>query len=81
MPVRVFRLKTMKLQSTYGALESPVFWRLINQKVCSLVLNWLNSLSLDWALFIREGIPASVLEATGNEFCLQLAAKAREEAQ
>lgn len=35
---------------------------------------------LDWSRFLREGIPASELEATGNAFAIQAAAAARGEA-
>lgn len=35
---------------------------------------------LDWAAFVREGLPASVLEATGDAFAINTARLAREEA-
>lgn len=35
---------------------------------------------LDWNEFLKNGLPASVLEATGNDFCIRLAAVARERA-
>lgn len=35
---------------------------------------------LDWQVFLREGIPASVLEATGDALAARVCALAREEA-
>lgn len=35
------------------------------------------SVGLDWDKFVREGIPATELEATGNAFCIALADQAR----
>lgn len=35
---------------------------------------------LDWAAFLRDGIPVSALEATGDGLALRLAQHARKEA-
>lgn len=35
---------------------------------------------LDWTRFVREGLPASLVEATGDAFALRVAAAARKEA-
>lgn len=36
---------------------------------------------LDWSAFLREGIPASQLEATGDALAARVCALAREEAE
>ncbi|RPU00727.1 hypothetical protein [Pseudomonas aeruginosa] len=41
---------------------------------------WFNAHGLDWHRFIAEGVPASVLEATGDELALRLVSHARAEA-
>jgi len=34
--------------------------------------------SMDWSAFLRDGIPCSTLEATGDGLMIQLAQRARE---
>ncbi|MGC3619141.1 hypothetical protein, partial [Pseudomonas aeruginosa] len=41
---------------------------------------WFNAHGLDWHRFVAEGMPASVLEATGDELALRLVSHARAEA-
>lgn len=41
---------------------------------------WAASYDLSWSDFVKNGLPASVLEATGDPFALRAAAAAREEA-
>lgn len=38
---------------------------------------WARQQGLDWAAFVREGLPAEVLEATGDPMALRLVAHAR----
>lgn len=41
---------------------------------------WFNAHGLDWRRFVAEGVLASVLEATGDEFAVRLVEHARAEA-
>lgn len=38
---------------------------------------WAQQRGMDWAAFVREGLPAEVLEATGDAMALRLVAHAR----
>lgn len=38
---------------------------------------WARHHGLDWATFVRDGLPAEVLEATGDPMALRLVAHAR----
>lgn len=42
---------------------------------------WARYMGLDFDAFMRHGIPASQLEATGDAFAIQVAKIARDEAQ
>lgn len=42
---------------------------------------WARYMGLDFDAFVRHGIPASQLEATGDAFALQVAKIARDEAK
>lgn len=41
---------------------------------------WAQQHGLDWAAFVRNGLPAEVLEATGDAMALRVAAHARAQA-
>jgi hypothetical protein len=38
---------------------------------------WFTRHGLDWAAFVRDGLPASTLEATGDGFALRVVERAR----
>lgn len=38
---------------------------------------WVRQHGLDWATFVRDGLPAEVLEATGDAMALRVVAHAR----
>jgi hypothetical protein len=38
---------------------------------------WFRRHNLDWNVFLKSGIPASVIEATGDPFALRAAERAR----
>ena len=42
--------------------------------------DWFRRSGLSWELFVREGLPASVIEATGDGIALSVVAQARQEA-
>lgn len=43
------------------------------------VRQWFEANGLNYAQFLNEGLPASVVEATGNALAMKVAAVAREE--
>ena len=38
---------------------------------------WVQQQGLDWATFVRDGLPAELLEATGDPMAMRLVAHAR----
>ncbi|MFT0531597.1 hypothetical protein ACMHYJ_02010 [Castellaniella hirudinis] len=71
-------------QSPNDRLRDPmVTMRHVRQaRMCRRgVKTWMELRGLDWMDFVRRGIPASALEATGDAIAIRVAALARAEVE